>query len=77
MQIKHISFEKYGARLTVTGKTGARKILVINCTPYLQQWINQHPENDNPDAFLWIGKFGKLLTYARLYTIRLNPEWML
>ncbi len=40
MQIKHVSFEQYGTRLTVKGKTGMRKILVINCTPYLQEWIN-------------------------------------
>jgi len=53
MKIKHVSFEKYGARLTVNGKTGMRKILVVNSTPYLQEWINQHPKNDNPDAYLW------------------------
>jgi len=40
LQIKHVSFEEYGARLTVKGKTGTRKILIINSTPYLQEWIN-------------------------------------
>lgn len=69
MQIKHISFEQYGARLTVKGKTGMRKILVINCTPYLQEWINQHPFNDNPESYLWIYDQGKLLCYNQLASI--------
>ena len=30
MKIKHVSFEQYGARLTVKGKTGMRKILLFN-----------------------------------------------
>ena len=46
MKIKHVSFEQYGARLTVNGKTGMRKILIVNSTPYLQEWINRHPYND-------------------------------
>ena len=49
MKIKHVSFEEYGARITVGGKTGMRKILVINSAPYLQEWINQHPTNENPE----------------------------
>ncbi len=69
MQIKHVSFEQYGARLTVNGKTGMRKILVINCTPYLQEWINQHPFNDNPESPLWVQTNGNLLCYARITAI--------
>ncbi|MCH8029733.1 MAG: tyrosine-type recombinase/integrase [Candidatus Dadabacteria bacterium] len=69
MQIKHVSFEEYGARLTVDGKTGTRKILVINSTPYLQEWINQHPKNDNPNSYLWYNPHGELLTYARIAAI--------
>ena len=69
MQIKHVSFEQYGARLTVNGKTGMRKILVINCTPYLQEWINQHPFNDNSESYLWIAPNGEFLSYTRISTI--------
>jgi len=69
MQIKHISFEEYGARLTVNGKTGMRKILVINSAPYLQEWVNSHPENSNPEAFLWIGSSGGQLSYTRIAAI--------
>ncbi|MBN2420662.1 tyrosine-type recombinase/integrase [Candidatus Woesearchaeota archaeon] len=69
MKIKQVSFEEHGARLTVSGKTGARKILVIASAPYLQQWINQHPFNENPDNFLWIGSTNNLICYARILAI--------
>jgi len=38
LRIKHISFEEYGARITVRGKTGMRKIIVLNSTPFIQTW---------------------------------------
>jgi len=69
MKIKHISFEEYGARLVVNGKTGMRKILVINSAPYLQEWINQHPFNEDSEAFLWCGQNTKTISYARIMSI--------
>lgn len=71
MQIKHISFEKYGARLTVNGKTGMRKILVVSSAPLLQRWLNDHPKNDDPNACLWYNTTGRgeLLCYKRIDTI--------
>lgn len=69
MRIKHVSFEQYGARLTINGKTGMRKVLVISSSPYLQQWINQHPKNNDPEEYLWYNPRGKLLKYARIATI--------
>jgi len=69
MQIKHVSFEEYGTRLHVNGKTGMRKILVVNSTPYLQEWINQHPFNDDPNSYLWIDSNGKLICYQRIDAI--------
>lgn len=69
MKIKNVSFEGHGAKLTVNGKTGMRKILVIHSTAYLQEWINQHPHNDNPDSYLWYNPQGELLTYSRITAI--------
>ena len=69
MKIKHISFEPHGARLSISGKTGARKILVISSAPYLQQWLNCHPLNNQPDAFLWHNPQGKFLCYNRIAAI--------
>jgi site-specific recombinase XerD len=69
MRVKHVAFEQRGARLSISGKTGARKILVVYSAPYLRQWLNSHPENGNPEAFLWHNPRGKLLCYNRIAAI--------
>lgn len=69
MKIKNVSFEEIGARITVNGKTGMRKMLVINSLPYLQEWINQHPKNDDPEAYLWHNPQGEILGYGRINEI--------
>ena len=53
LRLKHVSFDKYGAILRVTGKTGDRRIRLVASALPLQRWIEEHPEKDNPDAFLW------------------------
>ena len=69
MQIKHVSFEKYGARITISGKTGMRKILVVSSSSLLQRWINEHPKNDDPNACLWYNPQGEFLCYNRITAI--------
>jgi len=69
MNIKHVSFESQGARLTVRGKTGTRKILVITSAPYLQQWINSHPYNYLHDSPLWYNYKTEFLSYTRITAI--------
>lgn len=66
LNINHVSFDKYGAVLIVSGKTGMRRIRLIDSVPDLQLWINQHPDRDNPQAPLFVtdrkqgGKFKRL-----------------
>jgi len=66
LNISHISFDKYGAVLIVSGKTGMRRIRLIDSVPDIQLWINQHPDRDNPQAPLFVtdrkqgGKFKRL-----------------
>jgi len=69
LKIKNVSFKSHGSYLTVDGKTGMRKILVVDCTPYLQEWVNQHPDNQNPNAYLWPAPNKEPLSYARIATI--------
>jgi len=69
IKIKNVTFETYGARLHVDGKTGMRKILVINSAPYLQEWINNHPFSDNRESYLWIKDNGELFTDSRFSAI--------
>ncbi len=54
VKVKDVQFDQYGAICMVNGKTGGRRIRLIDATPDLRLWINMHPEKDNPDAPLWI-----------------------
>ena len=51
--MKNISFDKYGALLIVDGKTGMRRVRIVNSVPYLSAWLAVHPRRGNPDAPLW------------------------
>ena len=59
MQIKHVKFDKFGAIISVDGKTGPRKIRLLKSIPYLREWLNVHPFRNNNDAPLWIQVEGK------------------
>ncbi len=56
LRIKHVAFDDYGAQITVTGKTGMRRVRIVASSPLLRQWIEEfHPQRENPDAPLWVG----------------------
>jgi integrase/recombinase XerD len=48
-----ISADKYGAILTVGGKTGGRRVRIIFSAGALAEWLNHHPANNDPDFPLW------------------------
>ena len=54
LQLKNINFDKHGAVLRVTGKTGDRRIRIVASAPALATWLDFHPYKKNPDAFLWV-----------------------
>ena len=58
LKIKNVAFDKFGAVLIVSGKTGMRRIRLIDSTPYVQNWVNNHPQKDTPMAPLFLGPFG-------------------
>ena len=68
LQIKHVKFDQYGAKLHVDGKTGPRTVRLIISVPSLAAWLDVHPLKDNPDAPLWImvskRNYGEQMTYA-------------
>ncbi len=53
LKVGDINFDKYGAYFVVDGKTGQRRIRLIDAVPDLQAWINKHPLKDSSDAPLW------------------------
>lgn len=64
VKIGDIKFDKYGAIIDVDGKTGLRNLRVIACAPAISNWLQEHPERDNPNAPLfcgiWTNKGGKV-----------------
>lgn len=72
LNINHVEFDQYGAVIIVTGKTGMRRLRLIDSVPDLQQWLNIHPMRDNPQAPLFTTdkrynhREHKLMEYRRL-----------
>lgn len=54
MTIGSVHFEDQGTIVDFSGKTGKRSTFLIECTPYLASWINNHPFKDNSNAPLWL-----------------------
>lgn len=53
MRIRDATPDKRGIILSLKGKTGPRPVLVVYSALYLTQYINDHPQYNNPDAQLW------------------------
>lgn len=43
----------HGFYITLRGKTGERQVIVYKCQQLLRQWLNVHPEDENPDSPLF------------------------
>jgi integrase len=82
IQIKNVVFDDVGAVLRVTGKTGDRRVRVVQCVPLLTAWLERHPHKDNPEAYVWIRDLrrGKQDVYpmgynsARMLIIRIAKD---
>jgi len=65
LNVGNLSFDKYGAILKLKGKTGERKIRLIDCVNDLQLYMKNHIYKDNDDAPLFYSykenRFGKRL----------------
>ncbi|MEM2960958.1 MAG: site-specific integrase, partial [Candidatus Bathyarchaeia archaeon] len=54
MLIRDVRFEEGYTALSLRGKTGARRVIVVASTPYLMSWLENHPLRDRPEAPLWV-----------------------
>ena len=54
MKIRDLKNERNYMKVSVTGKTGPREVLIIYSIPYLNQYLNLHPLKNNLDAPFWI-----------------------
>jgi integrase/recombinase XerD len=61
LKIKDVEFDSYGCKISLEGKTRHigntrnRFTRLVFAAPYLAQWLDTHPQRDNPDAPLWVG----------------------
>lgn len=71
LQIRQIQPHPHGFQITVTGKKGPRRLLLIASAPYLTEWLNQHPKHQSPDAPLWLtdNYHAERPTYSRVSMI--------
>jgi integrase/recombinase XerD len=56
LRIRDVVFKTSGtsqyAEIVVNGKTGNRSIPLFSAVPYIKDWIDDHPQGRNPNAFL-------------------------
>ncbi|RLI13012.1 MAG: hypothetical protein DRO43_06445 [Candidatus Hecatellales archaeon] len=69
LRLRNVQVDQYGAVTMVDGKTGQRRIRLVQSAPYLQVWINHHPRKDDPDAPLWFTSRHTGMTVGRLETL--------
>ena len=74
LRIKDIMYKNAGdhqyAEVLANGKTGSRSLPLITCIPYVKDWIDDHPQRANPNAFLFCGlkkNFGRVLSRYGIY----------
>lgn len=74
-RVKDIKFKRAGERIyaeiSVNGKTGSRIIPLFNSIPYVKDWLNNHPQPGNPNAFL-IPSFKRSTYGLKLSSLSLN-----
>jgi integrase len=54
IRVGDVIFDLHGAVIRVTGKTGERRVRLVESIPDLRLWLNMHPYRDNPNAALWV-----------------------
>lgn len=52
LKIGDIEERKHGKKVVIDGKTGERRLPLIESVPYLNQWLNKHPTGEKQDP-LW------------------------
>src|SRR5665811_480110 len=54
-QIKHVTFDELGAKVTMYDKTmRGEPVRFVSSSSYLHIWLDNHPFKTNPEAPLWI-----------------------
>ena len=54
IKLKDIQFDQYGCFILISGKTGWRRVRIIDYSKDLLSWLDSHPFKNNPESWLWI-----------------------
>ena len=69
IKIKDVQFDKYGAIVMLSGKTGTGPRRVYDCVTDLRAYLNEHTAKDDPNATLFLTLEGKRpLHYGSIYS---------
>ena len=66
LRVGDVEFDRLGAVIVVRGKTGMRRIRLIESVPDLQRWLAVHPGRGNPGSPLFPSREGGFMTVERL-----------
>lgn len=53
LTVGDVSDHEHGLQIFVDGKKGQRSVSLIPAVPFLNRWLSDHPDPDDPDAPLW------------------------
>jgi len=67
LQVRHVSFDEHGAVLIVNGKTGMRRVRLVESAKLLESYVNSLPRT--VDCPLWLGAKGEAICYRMAYKI--------
>lgn len=54
LTVGSIEDHKHGYKVVVDGKTGSRRLPLIESVPYLKRWLEEHPNREEKTAPLWV-----------------------
>jgi site-specific recombinase XerD len=60
LKLKNVQFDEYGAVLIIpNGKTGSRRVRIVNSAQLLKAWLNVHPLKHDSESYVWITNFNR------------------
>lgn len=71
LRIRDVEPDRYGAIVIVKGKTGERRIRLVQSVPDLQLWLNIHPLRQDRNAPLWPSRWIKTRPITTMHFHRL------
>lgn len=69
LRVGSLEDHKYGMKVVVKGKTGSRRLILIQSVPYINDWFKTHPRREK-NAPLWVNvtskNLGRAVGYAAM-----------